>query len=137
MKAYFNQEQRLVKTVDGKNIDVRKVGGEATGVDAESVAWTPIDPNYNQLCVFQNFPRQKTNDADMVERLAKQFSLRLKYAESIEKGSGCSDVLFYVHSDDIGRMVIGPKKKYQNIKWLEETENSLPEDVKDRYPKLW
>lgn len=88
------------------------------------------DGNYTQVCVMEGVIVHDDQVDEFVSKLTELFGCRFKFLEQfttlpdrewgepVPGTGGRSDVLFYVHTDDIGRFAV-PRLLY-GIHWIED-----------------
>lgn len=109
-----------------------------------------MDNKFNQLCVWEGV----TLGNDTIDNFEKFFlnnlNTKIKYCETvITKGSferneegGRSDILFYVHDDDI-QMFALKRFNYEGIRWWEDVVSyndgayKYDREILDKYPVRW
>ena len=98
--------------------------------------------NFEQVCVLRGI-------TDSLEDLAKiipeTFDIRIRMLEAFETKAGNGgeggrrDVLFSIHSDDIGKFAV-PRLEYGISWWEDYLRNSkriVPAEVRSKYPEQW
>lgn len=109
---------------------------------------------YNQLCVWPATMLGDTTEQEFEEYFKENFNTRVKfekevltnpdldqYGQTIKGTGGRSDILFYVHDDDIQHFAIPRFKK--GIRWWEDVvyyndgSYLYTKEVLDAYPVRW
>ena len=107
-----------------------------------------MDKNYKQLCVLQGCIFGDDTKEDF-EKHFLDLGFRVKFAEqvitngSVERNEegGRSDILFYIHNDDIEKFAI--PRLSMDIRWWEDVvsynNNSYlySEEILEKYPVRW
>lgn len=112
-----------------------------------------IMENYTQLCLWAGTVVGPENIAAFESYMLDVMGVRIKYAEEVvtlptltdgvrEVGTGGrTDVLFYVHDDDISKFAI--KKLEYGIRWWEDVikynphHNIYPNAIMEKYQPTW
>ena len=116
---------------------------------------TEIKNCYNQLCVWQGCLMPAENPIEVFTEFFKEvLHVRVKFCEQVwtnpdidEDGKpikgtgGRSDLLFYIHDEDIPKFAI--KRLEYGIRWWEDVVSYnkgsylYPQEVLDKYPVKW
>lgn len=109
-----------------------------------------MDNKFTQLCVWEGTMLGDKTPQEFEEWLSKQFNgVRFKFAEEVvtlgsaerKEEGGRHDLLFYVHTDDIGRFAI--PRFTLGIRWWEDVVSYnnraylYEPEVLARYPVTW
>lgn len=109
---------------------------------------------FNQLCVWPGLVLKDDNHDEFINFFKERMDARIKIADivltnpdldsngnTIEGTGGRSDVLFYVHDDDIQHFAL-PRLKL-GIRWWEDVVKYnngaylYPDEILDKYPPTW
>jgi|SRR5690606_2876796 len=106
-----------------------------------------------QICVWPGTVVGADQVDEFTEFMQKTFDVRVKYAEEITTGptiregrpvpetGGRNDLLFYIHTDDIGKFAV--PRLATGIRWWEDVikyndpQGIYPQEVIDKYPTTW
>tara|TARA_R100001163_G_C5047030_1_gene184240 strand:+ start:350 stop:703 length:354 start_codon:yes stop_codon:yes gene_type:complete len=110
---------------------------------------------FNQLCVWQGITLSEDQYEDFVEFFANELDTRIKLAEvvltnpDLDEGEpvpetgGRSDILFYVHDEDVTGFALKRLQLDGGVRWWEDVvsynDNShlYDQEVLDRYAVKW
>lgn len=84
---------------------------------------------YTQICVWQATTLDGSTPIELESFFMEAFNTRIRYIDEVDTTAGPTDLLFYVHSDDIPHFAV-PRLK-AGIRWWEDV--VVYNDHADRY----
>jgi hypothetical protein len=111
-----------------------------------------MDNKFTQLCVMPATTLDGQTPKDFEDFIKDNFGCRVKFCEQVitlpdkENGhdvpetGGRSDLLFYIHQDDIPKFAI--KRFAIDVRWWEDVVKNrhhliYPQSIIEKYPKTW